>query len=491
MIRGFIKDLAKYLPSQIAPAIVGLIVIPIITHLFPPEDYGNYVLVMATVSILTAIVGWLSMSIIRFYPACERDGRLPVLYGTVVRWLLISVAILAIIFLGIIFAVKIHLKIQLYHLMLIGTLLFILTSTFEVLQNLLRAKRYVGWYSTFSVWQTVARFGIGVALVIVLGYGIDGLLWGAVLSSAIALPLLWKSAVGKISWKGGSSVGLAKEMAKYGFPLVVGNLAAWILSLSDRYILEFFRGPHEVGIYSASYAISEKSILLLVSLFMMASGPIGMNIWEKEGVGKSQIFVSKLTRYYLIICLPAVVGLSVLARPVIDVLTAPEYYQGFRIVPLVALGGFFLGLWHRFGVGLTFHKKTSLIMMEMGASGILNLVFNFLLVPRYGYMAAAITTVISYAFLLAVMVIVSRRYFVWKFPFKSLGKAACASAVMGAVVYSIGNNLTQSVPINLIAGTCIGAMVYTLMLFLLREFQKDEMQALRELRDRILGSISR
>ena len=482
MIRDFVKDLLKYLPAQIAPALVGLIAIPIVTRLFPPADYGNYVLVIATVSVLTTIVGWLSMSIIRFYPACERDGRLPELYGTVIKWLLISVIALAAIFSGVIFAARAKLGNQLYYLMLIGTLVFVLSATFETLQQFLRARRQVAWYSSFSIWQSVARLGIGIALVVTFSFGIDGLLWGAVLSSAIAIPLLWKSAIGKkIPWEKDSSVELAKEMAKYGFPLVVGNLAAWILSLSDRYILEFFRGAHEVGIYSASYAISEKSILLLSSLFMLASGPIGMNIWEKEGEKKSQEFVSKLTRYYLLICLPAVVGLSVLARPVIDVLTAPEYYQGFRIVPLVALGGFFLGLQQRFQAGLAFHKRTNLIMIGIIASGLLNLGLNFLLVPRYGYMAAAVTTVISYAFLLVAMIIVSRRYFVWEFPLKSFAKIALASGVMGAVVYPVGNSFTSSTLLNLILGTCVGVVVYCLMLFLLREPQKEEIQALRSL----------
>ena len=481
VIRGFVKDLLKYLPAQIVPAIAGMIVIPVITRLFPPADYGNYVLVIATVSVLTTVVGWLSMSIIRFYPACERDGRLPELYGTVIKWLLISVITLAAIFSGVIFAARAKLGNQLWYLMLIGTLVFVLNATFQTLQHFLRAKRRVGWYSSFSIWQSVARLGIGIALVITFGFGIDGLLWGAVLSLAIVIPFLWRSAIGKIPWKKDSSVELAKEMAKYGFPLVVGNLAAWILSLSDRYILEFFRGAHEVGIYSASYAISEKSILLLSSLFMLASGPIGMNIWEKEGEKKSQEFVSKLTRYYLLICLPAVVGLSVLARPVIDVLTAPEYYQGFRIVPLVALGGFFLGLQQRFQAGLVFHKKTNLIMISIITSGLLNLGLNFLLVPRYGYMAAAVTTVISYAFLLVAMIIVSRRYFVWEFPLKSFAKIALASGVMGAVVYPVGNSFTSSTLLNLILGTCVGVVVYCLMLFLLREPQKEEIQALRSL----------
>jgi len=75
MTKDFLKDTVKYLPAQIAPGIVGFISIPIITRIFLPQDYGKYSLVMATVMVLTALVGWLPMSIIRFYPAYERDKK--------------------------------------------------------------------------------------------------------------------------------------------------------------------------------------------------------------------------------------------------------------------------------------------------------------------------------------------------------------------------------------------------------------------------------
>lgn len=75
MFRDFVKDFVKYIPAQIIPAVMGLIAIPIITRVLSPEDYGNYVITIATVSVFVTIVGWLSMSIIRFYPAYERDGK--------------------------------------------------------------------------------------------------------------------------------------------------------------------------------------------------------------------------------------------------------------------------------------------------------------------------------------------------------------------------------------------------------------------------------
>ena len=484
MIKLLTKDMIRYLPAQIIPALVGIISIPIITRLFSPEEYGNYVLVMSTVILFSTIVGWLSMSIIRFYPAYERDNKLNEFYNSIIKLTIVSILILSLAFSIVLLFTKPYIKTILYSLIWVGILVFIFISFFNVLQHFLRAKRQINYYSSFIIWKSITSIIFGILLVIIFHFSINGLLWGSIISLLIIIPFLWKKAVDKIplNWKE-ISITLTKEMAKYSFPLVLGNLAAWVLSLSDRYILEFFRGSQEVGIYSASYAISEKSIMLLATLFMLASGPISINIWEKEGKKKSQEFVSKLTRYYLIICFPAMIGLSVLARPVIRILTAPEYYEGYRIIPLVSLGAFFLGLQQRFQAGPIFYKKTNFIMYSIIASGLMNLGLNFLLVPKYGHVAAAITTLVSYVFLLLLMIVISRKLFIWEFPFKSLGNVVCASGVMGIVVYYVGNSLTSSTLLNLILSILIGILVYSLMLFLLREFKPSEIQALKDLKN--------
>ena len=483
--------MGRYLPAQIVPGIVGFISIPIITRLFTPGEYGNYVLVIATIGVLSTIIGWLPMSIIRFYPVYERDGKLDEFYGNIIKSTIISILVVSLIASGVVVILKPHISMKLYPLLWIGIPVFILTSGLGVPLYFLRAKQQVGWYSGFRIWNSIAAISFGILLVMAFRFGVSGLLLGSVLGLAIAFPFLWKKAIEGVSLSPkGISFSLMSEMAKYSFPLVIGNLAAWILSLSDRYILEFFRGSKEVGIYSASYGISEKSIMLLTTLFMLASGPIEINIWEKEGKKKSQELASRLTRYYLIICLPAIVGLSVLAKPLIGILTVQEYYQGHRIIPLVTLGAFFLGLQQRFQAGPLFYKRTHLIMFSIIASGLLNLGLNFLLIPQYGYMAAAITTFISYIFLLILMIVVSRHLFIWEFPFKSLVRISCASAIMGALVYYIGNSLTSSTLLNLVLGVCFGIVVYFAMLLLLREPQKEEIQALHDLKNRVLKRVS-
>lgn len=487
MSKDIFKDIFKYLPAQIVPGIVAFVSIRIITGLFQPEDYGDYILVTATVAILFTIVGWLYISIIRFYPAYERDNKLDEFYNTVIILSFCTIIVISMIFSSILVLLKSHISARIYQLMFIGVPIFFLGSCYAVCTEFLRAKRKIGRFSGFSVWKSITGIGFGIMLVIFFKYDLNGLLWGSVLSLGIGLPFLWKISVGNITFSlKNFSIPLTKDLAKYGFPVVIGNLAAWILSLSDRYVLKLLRNSEEVGIYSASYGISAHSIMLLATLFALTSGSMIYNIWEKEGEKKSKEFMTKLTSYYLIVCIPAVVGLGVLAKPIITIMTGQEYHEGFKIIPLVATGAFFLGLQQRYYSGLAIYKKTHVLMFCTIASGAINLALNFLLIPSYGYIAAALTTLISYVFLLFMIVVISRRVFVWQFPVKSMLNAIFASILMGIIVYYVGNSLTFSIIINIIVSIVVGVVIYFMLLLLLKEFSREEIQILINARKKFL-----
>ena len=486
MIKGFIRDMAKYLPGQIVPGIVGLVSIPVVTRLFTPPEWGNYVLVMATVSVLSGIVAWVPISIIRFYPVYERDRRLGEFYRNMMKLATISILVVSLVASVALTVLKVHISARLYSLMWIGILVFMLTSGLETLVNFIRVKRQVGWYSGFRIWRSIAAIAFGILLVRVFRIGVNGFLLGSVLGLAVVFPLFWKKAIEGVSLSSKRlSFAFMWEMAKYSFPYVAVNLSGWTLSLSDRYILEFLRGAHEVGIYSISYQIGQNSIMLIAYLFTLAFHPLSIMIWEKQGERASQEFITKATRYFLLLCIPAVIGISMLGKPVLSLLSTPDYYEGAKIIPLVALGNFLRGLNGRFEAGLAFSKKTHFLMYGLAISSLFNLGLNLLFVPRYGYFAAAATTLTSYAFLLLLTIVFSRRCFVWEFPFRSLARAACAAAIMGMVVYHIGNSLASSTSLSLILSVVVGVVVYLLVLFLLREFEPSEIQALLDLKTRI------
>jgi len=488
MIRPLLKDMLGYLPAQIVPAIAGIVFLPIITRYLPPQDYGYYTLVLTTIAVLSVFSGWASMAVVRFYPACKDEKSLKQLYGSTFVWITVSIAVLATVFLSITFALAGVVSPTLFNAMLLGVPLFILLSMSEVLQSFLRVRRLVSWYTVFSTWKTLAGLGFGIWFVIVWSSGIKGLLWGSILAVILAIPPLWAMATRGIRFGFADfSPNLSKEMAKYSFPLVVGNLAAWILSLSDRYVIEFFRGSFEVGLYSVSYRISESSITLLSSLFAFAFNPLSIIIWENQGEEAARRFLEEGTRYFLILCLPAVAGLSVLQTKIVAVLAAREYWEGAIVLPWVALGVFFLGLTQRFGAGLSFHKRTAPYMACLLAAGSLNLGLNFLFVPGFGYKAAAISTAASYAVLLVLTAWISRRFFRWAFPFQSLIRVAVASAIMGAAIYPISNTISESPLVNLVVAIFSGILLYAIALLLLGEIKPNERKVIKELAQSFLS----
>lgn len=475
MIKSFLKDTVGYLPAKVTPALIGFISIPIITRIFTPQEYGNYILAMATVSVLSAIFGWIPNSTIRFYPLYEKEGKAAFFFNAALSYTILTVFFITGLFLLILTIIKNQISSNLFYLLFFGAGVLICLSFFEFLLHWLRSKRMVKWYSGFFVWKSIMSLVIGLGLIFLFNLGIESLLIGIMISILISLPLLWKKAAGGYFIKIPKlKKNLYKQMSTYSMPLVVGNLAAWILSLSDRYILEGYKGSAEVGIYSASYNISEKSIMLITTLFMLASGPIVMNIWEKDGAKKSAAFVTEVTRYYLIICIPAVIGLIVLSKTIVNVMTGEQYSEGYIIFPFVVSGVLFLGLQQRFQAGFLFYKKTKYITISIIASGLLNLVLNLILIPKHGYYAAAVTTFISYIFLLLLMIVLSRRLFIWKFPLSSMIKTLIAAGVMGIIVYFISKGLAVSVAASLIVSIAAGILVYFSLLFLFKEFGDDE-----------------
>ena len=479
MRKIFFSDMIKYLPSQVVPAIVGFFSIPILTRLFSPQEYGNYSLTLTTIMILTTLMGWLPISIIRYYPAYEQTENINNFYGSIINLSVLSVAILAASSLLVLFFFKPFLASDLYRLNVIGIGVMIVASFYETFLLLLRSKRMAGMYSLFASWKSIGSIGIGLLLIFYLDRKVDFLLWGTILSMSICLTFLWKKAIGVISlFDFKIDFSLTRQLAQYSFPLVVGNLAAWVLSLSDRYLLQIFRGAYEVGIYSAVCTISERSIMFLVQIVYLAAGPIAMEMWEKEGEEKSKEFRTELVRYFLLISIPAVVGLCVLAKPIITFLTGQHYLEGYKILPFIAIGAFLFGLQGHYQIGFLYHQKTGYITFLIIITAAFQLILNLLLIPRGGYMAAAFTTMISYAFLLLLMIIVSRRFFVWKFPLSTLWKVSVASIAMGLSVYCLFNVLSYSLIIKTVSVLCAGIVIYIVLLFIMNEFQANEIKSL-------------
>lgn len=471
MIKEFGKDLIKYAPSKIIPGIFGVIMIPVLTRILNPDEYGKYIIVISAILVLNIIaVDWINTSLIRFHAKHEKQSELELFYGTIIRLTGFSAVVISLIAYLVLVILKDYFDETSYYYYNIGILIFFFGVAFSVMLELLVVKRKANSYSLMSIWRQCGSILIGLSIVLLFDLSADGLLWGRLIAVVVIIPYIFYITFKKIYLK--YSKKICVDIIQYGFPLVVTNLAWWVLVLSDRYFIEYFRGSHEVGIYSMSYSLAEEIMTFIVSLMILSSAPIAMKLWETEGVSSTTVFIKELMRYYLIIAMPMAIGLSLLSEPIINFLAAQSFHEGFRIIPLVAISIFLNGLQRNFQLGLLFYKKTNLVMLILLISGIINVILNIYFIPKYGFIAAGYTTLLSYIVFTFLTIYISRKYFVFNFPYNTLMRVLFSLAVMSIAVLSVSAIKTTSVLLYLVISVILGAIVYFICLFLSKEINK-------------------
>ena len=76
-MKRLLSSTISYLPAVAIPAIVGLASLLLFTKTLTASDYGLYSLVQATIALLLALSGWVTIAVVRYYPIYLSDDRLP------------------------------------------------------------------------------------------------------------------------------------------------------------------------------------------------------------------------------------------------------------------------------------------------------------------------------------------------------------------------------------------------------------------------------
>lgn len=434
MKKPLVRDTIKYLPNKIVTFVVGFFSVPLLTRLFKPEDFGNYNLVLATVSFFSIAFAWISQSFIRFYPEYEQKGAVDEFNSTAVKLTLATILVTSLSYYTLLWLRKSSMSTSLYLLYLAGGGMLATQTIFNMLTSYLRVKRNINTYTVVSTIKVAGAFCIGIAIVLALRVGIHGLIIGNMLVLLALTPYLYQKAIRKMEWKLPINKQLAVEMALFSIPLVLSNISALIISLSDRFFISHFRNAFELGLYSANYNLIDHTINAITSLLLLSSYPLGVKIFTEKGSENVKLFESQAMQTYLFLSVPAVIGIIILPKEITALFMGNEYATGYVIAPIIAVGSFLFGMQQRYQGVLLYYKKTKFITTAILTAAIVNVLLNILFIPLYGSNAAAITTAVSYLIMLILMIVFSKKYLSWKFPFKYLFKVLFVTLLMSSVI---------------------------------------------------------
>ncbi len=375
--------------------------IPLYTRLLSPGDYGLLLTLLATVEVVKIFMGLqMSPALIRYYKESERDRTEGTLLGTsILVEVLASVAFAAICMVcaaGLTLRVGWSADILRY-----AAPVCILAASEALYLHVISYHRARNQAVRFMVESLAGSILVVLASAAVLGLGgpwLGALLFGHAASYAVvgAVVLLRICRTVRPSF----SLGLVPRLFSFGAPLVLSASAWFVLELADKYFLAYFRSLEEVAIYGVGYKVASILVMTVVVPFQIAYGPFTFAILEEEGARR------KLARifFYLVLAMGLVAVAVALASPVVVHVLAPPSYRSAALVALCILpAGVLLGLFQWASALIHIAKKTYLIGILMAFVSILNLALNFLLVPRMGWLGAALATNLS--FLVAVVVL--------------------------------------------------------------------------------------
>jgi len=203
-----------------------------------------------------------------------------------------------------------------------------------------------------------------------------------------------------------------------------GVLTGWIINLSDRYILNLFSQLDEVAVYGIGYKFGMVVQFLIVWPFQLAWPALAFSISNRPG--HRATFARTLT-YLTAVLAGAVVALSVLSRAVVPIVVGEGYEQAYRVVPLVALGYAFSGIFFCLNPGVHIAGKTKFLPGLLALTASLNIALNFLLIPHSGMMGAAVATTLSFLVSAAGAWWLTRRFYPVDYEYSRLFRIALAA----------------------------------------------------------------
>lgn len=461
--------------ANILISISGLIFIPIITKSFSTADYGVWSQVNTFVSLVPNIVNLgLPYTMVRFL-AAEKDK-------TIIRQSFYSMMLLVLASTIVMILVLLVFSPQIAQALFDGSMqimyIVIVMAFFACLDLMLlsyfRTFQQITIYSTFLVLQTY----IGVVFSIILTWmhqPIDVVVLGRLSGFFLVFVAMAILIVRELGFT--TKLKGLKEELKFAIPTVPNNVSSWVVDSSDRIVIGVFLGSVAVGCYSPGYSLGN-IVLMFLTPFAVLLPAVLPEYYEKGDMEKVDTFLTYSLKYYLLITIPACVGLSLLSKPLLYILTTTVIADsGYMITPLVALGAMFMGIYGIVNNIIILEKRTTILAHIWIAVAVLNIVLNVIAVPYIGIYGAGLATLMCYFFAFAVTLFYCRKYARLPFDYKSIAKIIIASAVMGIFVI-IANPMGI---MNILIVVIVSVAIYFAVLFLLKGIDKKEINLIKSM----------
>ena len=237
----------------------------------------------------------------------------------------------------------------------------------------------------------------------------------------------------KIKWH--FDFALWKKMIQYGFPILIAGIAFAINEHFDKILLEWLKVPKtDIGAYSACYKIGMFMVLFRTA-YTLGIEPFFFSHASNEN---AQQTYATITKYFVIF--GSFITLFVIAF--VDLfkhllVPNPDYWDAIKVVPLIVLANFFLGIYTNLSVWYKLIDKTKIGAYISIIGAFVTLVLNFLLIPSISYYGSAVATIAAYGTMMVISYQLGQKKYPIPYDLNKIGSYLGLTILFSAIAFYI------------------------------------------------------
>lgn len=429
----FFSSAKNYLIAELLVKSLSLLSLPILLRLLEPSDYGILKIYESTISFFISLSGLaLPIAIKRYFYDKKSDFK--IYAGTTINFIILYNIFL--------FIIIFFLKNSIANFLNIPNTIVIFAFIIAFFSVFIRIYFDYLEANKFSKQYSISKIIHGVLLTLVSLFWIYNLLYdrylGRVYSDflisglfVIYLFFYFKKHLYSFSFK----IGQLKQALIFSLPIIPGIMSSFALTYFDSIIISQIKGTHQTGLYAMAYQLG--MIIQMINISSLSAfQPIFFESMRKKNIEPLKLIMNNYSKF-IYFCSS---GLILFSLEIGMILSSESYHEALFIIPIIVLSYTVFFLYTVYFNYIVFTRKTYLSSISVIFIGIINIALNYILIPKFGYVAAAFTTLISYTIQFILIWIIVKRIIPEKkliLPFKIIIKYIYVIFISFSVFYTL------------------------------------------------------
>lgn len=399
-----LKHGSIYFLSFLIVQLISFVSLPIITKYLSPADYGITEVFLQTSRVLGILFSLnLYAGLMRFIFEPDMDKKeLTQFTFTSICISFFFFALLFLVFRQYLFN-ALNLPVALFYPLIVYILFNNILGAFFIAITNASNKSVL-----YAVWNVTINLVKVVLILLFLVYwqpNYQGRIYAEVIATTfiIALSLLvFYPYVFKIKFK----VSYRTELLSYSTGLIPIAISGFLLTYLDTLVINKIKGSSDAGLYSYAYKISIIYTGISNSFYMSVRPKFYhlVNTKSFTELYKEQHSYIKLITFFI-------TGFLFFSKDLGKILATNALFQtGLFILPIILLGNYLNDLTELYNFYINYEKKNRLFVFTFIITTIINFILNVVFVPKYGFVASAYITLLSYVILFVATYIIVRRF---------------------------------------------------------------------------------